>query len=66
MSDSWNKKSKSFGNLDNYKKMHEKTAKKKNVSEIFQKTQTLTKARIVLFGKSVKSHSKYKGHPDWK
>jgi len=43
-------KKKSFRSLENYKKMHEETAKTKECFDEFMACPTLTKARKVLFG----------------
>jgi len=46
-----NKESTWFGrSLDNYKKMHAKTAEDKGVDKEFHSAKTLTKARKILFG----------------
>jgi hypothetical protein len=36
--------------LDNYKSMHDSTAKNKDVYESFMRARTLTEARKILFG----------------
>jgi hypothetical protein len=39
-----------FRSLENYKKMHESTAKQKGVSKELQNAGTLTQARKIVFG----------------
>ena len=41
---------KPFRSLENYKKMHNGTAKSKSVLEDFNSARTLTEARKILFG----------------
>lgn len=51
--------------LENYKKMHSETAKRRDKVEALGACRTLTQARKCLFGEKTKNNSRYRGHPNW-
>ena len=53
--------------LENYKKTQSKIAKSRgdDVYKDLMRSNTLTQARIAVYGKKDKCHMTFRGHPEW-